>query len=235
MTWFWLGGSTLGAAADDSKELLAQLRVVTNRPDTDRDLTDAKGYVFLTHAQTSLLYTLASHIPNTLKGAPEKMTTADSGATYTHANEAIGQVEIYPSKTTRLALVEGPYWDDRADYVREGPKTIRLFTPRTFVDGPYARYIAKPGVIDTASQPTILPLDVRRVLPWQAAGMWAAAGNIEDPTGYFTMVEHMLWGDPNSPGSVGLIPAYKLQDFTSGISGEPGVGQLWWRSLGGQA
>lgn len=232
MSWFWLGGSTQGAAAGDSRELLKQLRIVTGRPDTDRDLTDAKGFLFLTQAQSALLYTLANHIPEVLKGPPEKMTTVDGGITYTTAGEPVGHVEIYPSKTSRVPFVMGPYWDDRADYSIEGTKTIRFYGPRTFADGPYARYVRKPGVIDDVAQPILLPQDARRVLPWLAAGLWAASGNIEDPTGYFTTVEHLLWGDPRSPGDIGLIPAYKLQHANGGGLSDVGGLSLWWRGLG---
>lgn len=231
MTWFWLGGSTRGEIADDSKELLRQLRIVTNRPETDRDLTDAKGYFFLTRAQEQLTYRLATHIPDILKGAPVKLTTKDNGATYEFPVDPLGHVDIYPAPYAE-PLIEAPYWAGYGDYTREGPRVIRMSQgiARTFVDGPWARYVPKPGAIDDVKNPTLVPNDVRRVLPWLAAGMWAQSpGALADPQQFFAEVERQLWGDPQSPGDLGIIGAYKTGHFSSGITQAPNMG-LWWRS-----
>lgn len=227
--WFWLGGSSKGAAADDSKELLSQLRVITDRPPSDRDLTDAKGYLFLSHAQTALTYRLAAHIPDVLRLPPEKMATSDGGITYQTKFDILGHAEIYPGPQLP-PLIEGPYWDGRADYTREGPRSIRFLRARSFPDGPYARYVAKPGVIDDVSQPTLQPTDARRILPWLAAALWAEAGGTADPSPYLRTVERLLWGDPSMSGDIGLIPSYKTQHFTGSLSGRMTGRDLWWRS-----
>jgi hypothetical protein len=232
MTWFWLGGSTQGATTDTSTELLARLRLVTRRPENDRDLTNARAYTFLTDAQTELVYNLSAHIPDIMKGAPKLMTTSDGGLTYSFPNneDPLGSIEIYPAPYMD-PLIEGPLWSTTADYAREGSKKIRMANgrARTFADGPWARYIVKPGVIDAAKQPTIQPVDLRRVLPWKAAEIWAETGNQYDPTPYRNRAQKMLWGDPESPGDLGIIPAYKLQHMSSGMTSSPGLG-LWWRS-----
>lgn len=228
MSWFWLGGTQHGVATDDGKELLRQLRIVANRPDTDRDLTSDRGYLFLTQAQRAVFKELQSHCPALMVGVPEKLTTTDNGATYVTRDDASGHIEIYASPLSREMLIEGPYWADDCDYTREGMRTIRMQRARTFPDGPYARYVHQPGVIDDVQAPTMQPAEARSVLPWMAAGMWAATGNIDDPTGYFTMANRLLWGDSSIPGSVGLIPSYKLQYASTGQGG--GVPDLWWRS-----
>lgn len=229
--WFWLGGATPGAAADDSAELLTRMRLVTRRPKNDRALTDQMAYVWLTEAQRALIYELAAHIPDILKGAPEKMNSLDGGLTYsTVAGEPLGHMEIYAAPYTE-PLVEGPLWASASDYTREGARTIRMGgnMARTFADGPYARYVVKPGVIDQTKQPTIQPVDLRRVLPWKAAVMWAEAGGTYDPKPYRKMVQELLWGDPELPGSVGIIQSYKVQHFSSGLLSSPDGG-LWYRS-----
>ena len=126
-------------------------------------------------------------------------------------------------------MIEGPLWSASADYTREGTKKIRMSQgrARTFADGPYARYIVKPGTIDATAQPTIQPADLRVVLPWKAAELWASSGNQYDPTPYRNQVQKMLWGDPESPGDIGIIPAYKVQHQTSSMA--PGL-SLWWRN-----
>jgi hypothetical protein len=228
MTWFWLGGTTQGVAGDDSAELLRRLRLVTRRPESDRDLTLQRAYTFLTDAQVELVYNLSAHIPDILKGAPVKLTTSDNGLTYNFPSDPLGHIEVYSGPYTD-PLIEAPLWSASGDYTREGTKKIRMNgnVARTFADGPYARYIVKPGVIDATSQPTLQPPDIRRVLPWKAAELWAQTGGMYDPTPYRNQVQKMLWGDPESAGDVGIIPAYKVQHQSSGMDG--GV-RPWWRS-----
>lgn len=228
--WFWLGGSTQGAAEDNSAELLRRMRLVTRRPENDRDLTNERAYTFLTDAQNELVFNLSAHIPDILKGTPILLTSEDGGETYDFPNEPLGHIEIYPAPYTD-PLVEGPLWSLHADYTREGSKKIRMSQgrPRTFANGPWARYIVMPGVIDATRNPTIQPNVIRRVLPWKAAELWAESGNQYDPTPYRNRAQKMLWGDPESPGDLGIIPAYKLQHMSSGAVATPGLG-LWWRS-----
>ncbi len=227
--WFWLGGTTTGVITDTSAELVARLRRVTKRPLTDRDLTAADAYMYLTDAQTQLAYNLAAHIPDVLKGVPEKMSTPDKGLTYLTAGEALGHIEIYPAPY-RDPLVEGPLWSGTTDYTREGPRKIRMCgnRARTFTDGPYARYVRKPGVIDETNQPTLEPHDARRILPYLAAALWAEAGGVHDPSPYLRTAERLLWGSPDSAGDVGLIPSYKVAHFSSGLLSGPGP-HLWTR------
>lgn len=231
MTWFFLGGSTHGEAAENSAELLARLRMITNRPANDRHLTNANGFLHLTDAQTALVYRLAAHLPDLMMGPLEKMTAGADGLTYTTKQDILGHAEFYPDTLTgRSPLTEGPRWDLGADYTREGPRTIRLIRLRTFPDGaPYARYVQKPGVIDDTNQPALQPADVRRVLPWMAAASWAETGGTYDPSPYLRQVERLLWGDPNSAGDLGIIPSYKLQHFAGGGVQAPDSG-YWWRS-----
>lgn len=232
MVWFYLGGKEKGISAEDSQELLRQLRIVTQRDGlvADRDLTDAKGYLFLTHAQRALFYRIATHLPELMKGAPEKMTTTDGGLTYQTRSDPIGHIEIYDNKYSEQPLVGGPLWDASADYTVEGVKKIRMQGNRlrVFADGPYARYVKKPGVIDDVSAPSLEPTDARSVLPWMAAALWAQSGNLHDASGYLRMVTTMLTGDPDDPSDPGIIGAYKQQHAMSGMSGAGP--NLWWRS-----
>lgn len=232
--WFWLGGSSATPSEGfDSAELLSRLRLVTRRPTNDRDLTTQRAYVYLTDAQRELVYNLSGHIPDILKGFPKQLTTSDNGETYDFptGEDPLGHIEIYPAPYTD-PLVEGPLWSATADYSREGSKKIRMAAgrARTFANGPWARYIVKPGTIDASKQPSLVPVDVRVVIPWKAAELWAASGNQYDPTPYRNQVQKMLWGDPESAGDIGIIPAYKVQHQSSGMNSSPGLG-LWWRGL----
>lgn len=230
MTWFWLGGSAGSVAADDSLELLRRLRMITRRPDTDRDLTNARAYTFLTDAQLELVINFSGHIPDILKGIPVQLSSSDGGETYTLPSEPLGQVEIYPAPFYE-PLIEGPLWSPNADYVREGTRKIRMSQgrARTFPNGPWARYVVLPGTIDETHNATLVPNALRRVIPWKAAEMWAETGGLHDPAPYRKRQQAMLWGDPESPGDIGLIPAYKNQHFGTGLTESPFSGH-WWRS-----
>ncbi len=230
--WFWLGGTQQGptTVTDTSAELLARMRMHTKRPANDRDLTDDYGYLYLTDAQSALMYRISAHIPDVVKSIPEKMTTADNGATYNTALDPLGHMEVYAAPYTQ-PLIEGPMWDERADFTREGPRTIRMSRGRArlFSDGPWARYAKKPGLIDTSSQPTLQPADARRIIPWQAAALWAESGGAHDPSPYLRQVQTLLFGDPNSEGDLGLIPSYKLQYSNPGPVGSSQ--ELWYRNV----
>lgn len=227
--WFLLGGSQQGAATWESAELLARLRDRVDRPDNDADLTERIGYQYLTDGQLDLAYELAAHIPWVMYGPPEQMTTTDDGLTYLTASEAMGRIEVYGA-LGQPPLVPGAYWDWNADYAQEGTRSIRMVgnRARQFSDGPYARYIVKPGVIDSATQPTIQPVDARRVLVEFAAAKFMSRGNRGDPAPFLNEANRMLWGDPASPAGMGLIPAIKLQYPSGGVSAS--AGGLWYRS-----
>lgn len=226
MTWLYLNGA---ASSRDwgAIELLAQLRMVTKRPANDADLTDARGYVFLSEAQQQLARIFAGQIPHTNYLAPEKLTTPDAGLTYVALNDVLGKAELFSDKLRSEPLEEGPVWSD-ADYTVEGTKTFRMCggRARTFADGPWLRYMTLPGVIDDNDPPTLLPLDSRAVIVLLAAAKWAQSGSARNPQPYLDEATALLMGDERM-GWVGIIPAEKERMARSGGTRSAA---FWYRS-----
>jgi hypothetical protein len=212
-----------------SAELLAWCEMMSGLPDPNEEMDDAKWYLLLTQAQRELVRLLATHVPRSQVGEPELLTTPDEGYTYVLAHTPWGRVEIRETRTGRL-LEPGAEYDPSADFAIEG-KTIRWpnNAQRTFGDGPYARYSAEPGVINAATEPTLWPAEANVIIAWKALTTWAARGRLRDPSMYANELQNALWGDPMSPGDVGLIGALKVQFLNEGgIDG--GARYPWWKS-----
>lgn len=212
----------------DAADLLARLKATLQRPTTDDATTDAQLYTLLSNAQRKVLQMMAAHVPWVNYAAPEKLTTADSGATYTFAYYPLGHAEIRESRTGAL-LQPVPEWSNLWGYVQEG-QTIRWPNgqTRTFADGPYARYCREPDVISGSVAPILKPDYARLGIVYEAAADWAMQGGLRDPSAYLLQAQRFLWGDANTPGHLGLIPSLKQQyAFQGGQIPDSG---RWWIS-----
>lgn len=207
-----------------SAELLAFFKLQAARPSTDELLTDATIYLMLTRGQSRVNAELAVHVPQALYGAPELMTTSDSGVTYTVGTDCIGGLEVYPTLRSD-PLRPGTFFDAGADYTVEGPRTIRMpgSRPRTFSGGPYARYVKQTGTLDGSTQPTLSPAAVHPAIAYEALIEYAGiAGVVADPNVWVGLRDRLLWGDYRT-GAVGIIPALQQQVRVRGRSN----GQWW--------
>jgi hypothetical protein len=209
----------------DSADLLDRLRQEADRPTSDADLTDAKAYRLLSDAQLDVTMMVAQHIPHLMYGAPALMTSADEKV-YTLPGsptpEWIGPVEVYPA-LGQQPLIEGSFWDDAADFTREGPSTIRICgnRTRTFSDGPYVRYVAKPTVISASVEPTLYPVEARLAVVKFAAAKYARQGGFRSRTEiqeYQAEAMAILWG---RDGIGGVIPPYKQGAVDTGGQNAP--------------
>src|SRR5207302_7474396 len=119
-------------------------------------------------------------------------------------------------------LIPGPEWDPASDFVPAGQK-IRFpgQLPKQFGDGPYARYVKQPGVIDASTPPTLLPTNARLLLVYHAAGLWATRGGQRDPRPYWDMEAKTAFGNP-ATGEVGIIGALKNQAYLAGAAAVSG-------------
>lgn len=214
----------------DSADLLSRVKVDAQRPATDEDVTDAIWYQFLEEAQTYWIGQFAVHAPEVMYGAPELMTTSDSGATYTVASYPLGHMEIRSSRSGPL-LRPGPDWDPNSDYTPEG-QIIRIpdGRRRTFTTGPYARYVAAPGLLSGAVAPVLKPAHMRLLLVPRACYYYALRGGHRDPTP-FLQKEQKLWaGDPNLSGDTGFLGQLKTQVFGAGMAAAHGGDAPWYMS-----
>jgi len=216
-----------------SAELLAGFKTFAQRPATDESLSDAQIYVLLSKGQEKCYEMFAAHFPEILYGAPTKMVTADSGATYTFASSVFpyGSVEIRSSRKGAL-LVPTTDWG-AGDYVWEGSK-IRMpnNTTRTFSDGPYARYITAPTEISATIEPVLVPAMARALVMYYALYLWAEFGggtNQTDPNRYLGLFQSAWSGDPRIPGDVGILAVLKRQGYGQGMAAMDLAGQPFYR------
>lgn len=215
----------------DAADLLARVQRLINRPSTDEALTSTEIYAFLGEAQQRVVGLFAMHAPEAMYGAPTLMSTADSGATYTFGSDAatggnispIGHVEIRESPTGAM-IPPGSEWDTgtqtylfESDKIRwPGQKT------RTFSDGPYARFITMPGLLNASNAPTLKPIFARELLVFDAAERSAVRLGM-DPTPYGQMFDARF---PEILMSV--VSAFSGAGRTA-VAGDGGG--VWWRSF----
>lgn len=209
----------------DSADLLARCKRLAARPATDEDkgptdsTADDMWYALLTEAQQEYYNRFAAHFPWVLYTAPTKLTTADNGLTYTFPSSVTPmKVELYRSKAGEM-MWPGGYFDGAKDYVWEGNR-IRFPWGRTvtFGDGPYARYIVPPGVIASATQPTLAPDWTRLLLVYHAVKIWAERGGLRDPQP-FARLENEMWFNPEQ--GTGVLVTLKTQQPYSGLGAIP--------------
>lgn len=216
----------------DSADLLSKLVDTLQLPTTHEAPTDAQLYVLLSNAQRRIMGQLAQHVPHSNYLAPELLTTADNGATYTFLYYPMGHAEIRESRNGTEMYPVPDWCDDANGYVMEG-QTIRFpgGRTRTFSAGPYARYVRVPDVISASTEPILKPAFGRLAIVYDAAIEYAAQGGLRDPSAYLLLLQRFLWGDPNTPGHLGLIPQLKTQyDKQGGRSQYDGrwyVGNDW--------
>jgi hypothetical protein len=195
----------------DSPDLLARTKRMAYRPAVDQEMLDADWYKLLGEAQEYWHDLFAVHFPWVLWTAPTLMVTADGGLTYTFPNGVHPKkAQIFDTISGRL-LIPAAYWNADGDYVWEGSR-IRFprNQTRTFGDGPYARYIIPPGLLDAGTPPILQPDWARILLPPRACIIWAERGGLRD-TSPFEKNENDLWyGDPQR-GKVGILGTLKTQ------------------------
>lgn len=215
----------------DSADLLARAQRLFNRPSTDEALGSTEWYAFLGEGQQRVVGLVAFHCPEAMYGAPTLLTTADSGATYTFGSDSatglniapIGHIELRESKTGAM-IPPASEWDTttlgflfEADKIRwPGQKS------RTFSDGPYARFVTMPGLLNASNAPTLKPAFARELLVFDACER-AAVRVGTDPTPYGQMFD-ARWPEI-------------LQTIISAFHGagrtavEGSNGGVWWRGM----
>lgn len=182
-------------------------------------MTDPNWYSFLTDAQAHWLPMFAAHFPWLFWTAPTLMTTSDAGKTYVlGASITPLKIEVYDAIGGRI-MQPCAYWDGPGDYVWEGNR-IRMPAnqSKTFSAGaPYARYIAAPGIIDAATDPTLTPDWARIVLVYHAAGMYARRGGLRDAKPYEELEDKAFYGEPQK-GKPGILATLKNQNPFGGAA-----------------
>lgn len=168
----------------DSADLLSRLRIRIARPTADEASPDATLYVLLGDAQRRVVEMLAAHAPEAMLGPLTKLTTSDNGATYTFGTDSDATLGLTPvGGLVLLASKNGPVitpateWDVGADSFLWDATTGVVRWPggrsRTFTDGPYARWVQVPGLLDGTNAPTLRPKQARDLIVYEAAALFA--------------------------------------------------------------
>lgn len=117
----------MAAAGWESTDLLARFKLLAGIPSTNAT-SDTTWYQYLADAQQAVVTRIASIAPKVLYGAPQALTTADGGLTYTFGTDGngyplfpMGRATIYPT----LSSIPGGAWLPGIDYLDEGT-TIRM-------------------------------------------------------------------------------------------------------------
>src|SRR3990167_3458690 len=214
----------------DAPDLLSRSQVLFNRPSTDEGLIDAIWYTFLGYAQQRLMGLLAIHAPEANYNAPTLLVTADSGATYTFGTDAdganiapIGHIELRESKTGAMIPPASAWETSTQAYLFESDK-IRWPGQKTrvFADGPYARWVTMPTVLNGSTAPTVKPLFARELLVYDACERAALRLGM-DPTPYGAMFDarwpEILFSITTAHHGAGAV----------GVQG--GRGGVWWQGF----
>lgn len=210
----------------DRAALLAQCKKYAQRPTSDAQMDDPSWYELLTQAQSEVIAKLSTSFPAHFYGAPVQLVTADGGKTYTFGTDAdgdnlapFGHVEVYARENGRVyyASTYDGYATD--SFVIEGAK-IRMprNVARTFSNGPFARFVAEPGVIDASHEvdTRLVPKQFRQMLVWDALSRWCAIGQFRDPTTY-----QQYFARDYETAVMTLATQYSSQ-------GTPSFGADWW-------
>jgi hypothetical protein len=173
-----------------SPDLLRRCKQHARRPATDTAVTDDMWYDWLTEAQTEVFQDLFSRYPALQTSAAVQMTSPDGGYTYTFGTDADGD-PLYPMGWTQIfpnqrSIPDAPLVNG-VDYEVEG-YLIRMpnGSSRTFLNGPYARFVTMPDAAVTEdANPLLFPKEARILLVWKALASWARRqGSGADPNVY---------------------------------------------------
>jgi len=219
----------------DSADLLLRLKRLLARPSADEapppDATmDITLYACLEEAQLHWTRELATHVPESMYTI-EKLTTADGGVTYDFTAEPLGEYEIRRTPTGAL-LIPCPEWEQGGDFVPAGQK-IRFpgSVTKSFANGPWARYVKMPTLLNAANAPTLLPVHARQLLPPRGAIFFCTRGGLRDPQPFRDIEDEIWYGDPDK-GEVGVLGALKTQAFLKGAEAIAGANAAdWWRFI----
>jgi hypothetical protein len=209
----------------DSADLLQRFKDTAQLGATYEGTSDAAIYGLLSNGQRRVAGMVASLAPWTNYGAPEALTTSDGGYTYTFTSQPIGVIEIREGRSGAV-LLPAVDWDGSDGYlIEQGRVRWPNGRTRSFASGLYARYMPMPSVISAVSEPTLMPVELRLAVVYDAVSEWAMQGGYRDPAPFQRLRQQVLYGDPTQPGDIGLLGALRVQETPT-----PSPGLPWWRT-----
>lgn len=210
----------------DSADMLARAKRDAARPSSDQAVADADWYAWITERHDYWVRQVAVHAPWAMLSAPTTLTSADSGLTYTFASSILPLAVIVMESVNGRVLRPCTIWDPNGDYHWEGDK-MRHPMGRlvTYANGPVAQYVVPGTTVDGSTAPTLLPSALRQAVVAGAVASFMRAGGYKDPTPFERREQAIAWGDPMTPGDVGILGGIKLQNPFRGLEAfaQPGL------------
>jgi len=210
----------------DTADLLARIKREVDEPAVSEEQGpsdashDAYWYALMTEAQMHWIGQMAAYAPDEAY-IQELLTTADGGLTYTFSKEPMGgSTEIRVSPTGRL-MFPGPEWDGSSDYVMD-KVGIRFPNQKTklFSNGPWARYVPMPDIIDVSHQPTLSPTWARILIVHRSCILWARRGGLRDPRPFEDNENEAWFGRPDGT-QIGILGQLRQKYFGQGSAAMP--------------
>lgn len=217
----------------DSADLLSLSQKYFNRPATDEAASSVEWYQFLTETQARVVQLLAFAHPEAMLSAPSILPTSDSGLTYTFGTDSglptnfqniagEGYIRLLASPSGP-EILPGTDADNTSDVFIFEDGVVRWpgQRRRTFANGPWARFITPPGIIDGSTPPVLKPVHLRRLLPFGACSLMAMRLG-EDPTPWEVLFQN-AWKEE--------LLALKARFYGQGRAGMNGPSGAWWRAF----
>lgn len=168
-----------------SADLLSRFNVLAGRPNTTPTtdaIPDTTKYQYLADAEQFVFDRIASIAPKTLYSAPQSLTTADGGMTFTYGTDGngyplfpIGRTRIYPN----LSAIPGGAWIPNIDYLDEGVQ-IRMPNQVPYGGSLYWYGVTPIGQMSDTVQPILNPPAARMLIAIDAVKNFAESANVRN-------------------------------------------------------
>lgn len=170
-----------------SAETLTRFNELAGRPASGDTMSDADKYRRLSDAQTVVLSDAAARVPRAFYskaayGSTPTLTTSDQQV-FTFGTDVNGN-PLFPIGKFRifenLAAIPDYPWVEGIDYLWEGTQ-IRIPNNNTYGGTLYWRGIAPALDITSTNQPSIIPVNFRILIVYEAVRRYAEEGSRDVP------------------------------------------------------
>lgn len=170
-------------ASYQSSDLLTRFNQLAGRPTSNDSISDAEKYARLADSQDVVINDAAAVVPNAFyskaaTASTPTLTSSDGGHIFTFGNDANGNA-LFPIGKVRIfenlqAIPDYP-WVEGVDYLNEGTQ-IRMPNNTTWGGTLYWRGIAPPERMSGSVQPTIIPVNFRMLIVFDAVRQLSQEG-----------------------------------------------------------
>lgn len=168
-----------------SADLLSRFNLLAGRPTGSGavdSIDDPTKYQYLADAEQYVITRIAAIKPSILYGAPQALTTADGGLTFTFGTDGngyelfpMGRAQIYPS----LNAIPGYAWQPGIDYLDQGT-SIRMPNNTPYAGTLYWYGITPTQQLSAIVEPVLMPPSSRQLIVIYAVKTFAESANVRN-------------------------------------------------------